>query len=90
MHDRSRLTVLVYPVASAESMHEFLLLRRIPSRGGFWQGVSGAVQPGEPLEEAAIRELSEETALVPIRLVAVRYHYTFPVKKGVTAKSRAT
>jgi lipoyl(octanoyl) transferase len=39
----------------------FLMLRRIPERGGFWQGVSGAPLPGESDAEAAVREVREET-----------------------------
>ena len=39
----------------------FLFLRRIPSRGGFWQGVTGAPLPGETNVEAAVREVREET-----------------------------
>ena len=39
----------------------FLFLRRIPSRGGFWQGVTGAPLPGETDVEAAVREVREET-----------------------------
>jgi lipoyl(octanoyl) transferase len=39
----------------------FLMLRRCPARGGFWQGVSGALLPGETDAEAAIREVLEET-----------------------------
>jgi 8-oxo-dGTP pyrophosphatase MutT (NUDIX family) len=40
----------------------FLMLRRSPARGGFWQGVSGAPLPGEADMDAAIREVREETA----------------------------
>jgi dATP pyrophosphohydrolase len=39
----------------------FLLLRRIVARGGFWQGVTGAPLEGESDEQAALREVREET-----------------------------
>ena len=39
----------------------FLLLRRTPARGGFWQGVTGAPRDGETDEAAALREVREET-----------------------------
>jgi lipoyl(octanoyl) transferase len=39
----------------------FLMLRRVPDRGGFWQCVTGAPLPGESDEDAAVREVREET-----------------------------
>ncbi len=38
-----------------------LLLRRVASRGGFWQQVTGRIEAGESPAEAARRELREET-----------------------------
>ena len=38
-----------------------LLLRRAEARGGFWQQVTGRIEPGEGSAEAALRELGEET-----------------------------
>jgi 8-oxo-dGTP pyrophosphatase MutT (NUDIX family) len=87
MRARVPLTILVYVAAPALDTHEYLLLRRTPARGGFWQGISGPVELAESLEEAAIRALSEETALTPIRLVAVDYSYTVPPKTRRTVLS---
>ena len=42
---------------------EFLVLRRSPSRGGYWHSVAGALEEGESYEDAAARELLEETGL---------------------------
>ena len=42
---------------------EFLLLERTLAHGGFWQGVSGAPEWGEADDNAARRELFEETGL---------------------------
>ena len=42
---------------------EILLLKTIPGRGGFWQSVTGKVEPGESLCDAARRELHEETGI---------------------------
>jgi 8-oxo-dGTP pyrophosphatase MutT (NUDIX family) len=83
------LSILVYAVAPAPTGHEYLLLRRIPSEGGFWQGVTGAVEPGEALDEAAIREFTEETALAPIRLLAVNYSYSYPLRVRPAGGSQA-
>jgi len=86
----SHLKILVYAVSPAEAVHQFLLLRRIPPRGGYWQGITGAVEPDEALDEAAIRELTEETALTPTRLLPAGYSYTFPAKKSGSTKSSPT
>lgn len=42
-----------------------LLLKRTQRRGGYWQTVTGGVRPGESLEDAAVREVVEETGLKP-------------------------
>jgi len=60
---------------------EYLLLRRTAEREGFWQGVTGAVEPGESFDEAARRELLEETGFAPDELVKIDYSYTFPVEE---------
>ncbi|HZS46884.1 MAG TPA: lipoyl(octanoyl) transferase LipB [Blastocatellia bacterium] len=43
--------------------HKYLLLRRIESRGAFWQPVTGRLEPGEDWHDAAVREVWEETKL---------------------------
>ena len=39
----------------------YLLLRRVPSHGGFWQSVTGSLEEGETHLQAALREVREET-----------------------------
>lgn len=50
----------------AES-HELLLARRAADKymGGTWQPISGGLEPGETAWQAALREMQEETGLVP-------------------------
>lgn len=48
---------------------QYLMLRRKAGRGGFWQSVSGHLNRGETAEEAARREVREETGLEPKAVV---------------------
>ena len=45
--------------------HEVLLLRRTRSLRGEWCQVAGAIEPDETAWQAALREVEEETGLVP-------------------------
>jgi dATP pyrophosphohydrolase len=42
---------------------EVLLVHRNPSLGSYWHTIAGGVEEGETAEQAAARELREETAL---------------------------
>lgn len=42
---------------------EYLLLKRLPERNGFWQPVTGGVEDEETHEEALYREVFEETGV---------------------------
>jgi 8-oxo-dGTP pyrophosphatase MutT (NUDIX family) len=62
---------------------EYLLLRRTSARGGFWQGVSGGVEAGERLAEAARREVWEETGYHQFRqFVPLDFRYSFPLDRA--------
>jgi lipoyl(octanoyl) transferase len=66
-------TVSVVPVGADGRV---LLLRRSPARGGFWQPVTGRIEPGERAEAAARRELREETgADVPVEPLGYRHSF---------------
>jgi len=56
----------------------FLMLKRIPERGGFWQPVTGNVEEGETFEAAALREVREELGIETIiQLIDTDYSYEF-------------
>jgi len=42
---------------------EYLLLKRLPERNGFWQPITGGVEEGETRNEALRREIREETGI---------------------------
>jgi 8-oxo-dGTP pyrophosphatase MutT (NUDIX family) len=76
---RVPIQVLVYCYRRRAHSIEYLMLRRTPKYGGFWQGVTGAPEGEETLLEGAARELHEETRLSPMSLVPVDFHYSFSV-----------
>jgi dATP pyrophosphohydrolase len=59
------VVLVVRPVARG---HELLVVRRGPGRymGETWQLVSGGLEPGEEAWRGAVREMREETGLVPL------------------------
>jgi len=66
-----RLPVEVFVVVRRGE--EFLVVHRSPSKGSYWHGIAGALEPGEMPVDAATRELAEETGLVvaPVELDTV-------------------
>ena len=59
---------------------EVLIVHRSPEQGGYWHVVAGGVEPGEAVEEAAERELREETALVASVATGVKViEYVYPL-----------
>jgi dATP pyrophosphohydrolase len=63
---------------------EYLLLKRLPERGGFWQPITGGVEDGENLLYSARREVMEEAGyLKVIAMYDLRYHFQFNFKDKV-------
>jgi 8-oxo-dGTP pyrophosphatase MutT (NUDIX family) len=57
---------------------EYLLLKRAEARGGFWQGVTGGVEMGETLLQAALREVREETGYQRFnRFMPLDFRYSY-------------
>ena len=76
---RQSTQVAVYCISLPSTDRHYLLLRRIPSGGGFWQGISGGVEDDEDCLAAAKRELFEETGFEPVEIQQVDFSFTFPV-----------
>ncbi|HYG70646.1 MAG TPA: lipoyl(octanoyl) transferase LipB [Anaeromyxobacteraceae bacterium] len=77
-------TVSVVPMTADGRV---LLLERSAARGGFWQQVTGRIEPGETPEQAARRELREETgADVPV--VPLGYRHAFALDPEVNRVAR--
>jgi dATP pyrophosphohydrolase len=54
---------------------EYLLLKRLPERNGFWQPVTGGLEEGETRTEALYREIREETGIRKRTRVIEDLHY---------------
>ena len=55
---------------------QYLLLKRHPERGGFWQPVTGGLEEGETRVEALKREVLEETGIKNlVRIIEGVYHF---------------
>jgi len=74
-YEKPSLTVDIVVVAPMHGQHNVLLIqRKNPPFEGHWAIPGGFVDPHEPLEDAARRELLEETGIEPPRLQRL---YTF-------------
>lgn len=73
---RQPLQVLVLPFRWIKSEIQFLALKR--SDDGRWQGVAGGVEANETVEQAAIRELAEETGFEVESLILLDTRASIP------------
>ncbi len=77
---RIPIQVLVYSVKKTNEEWEYLMLKRVKNRGGFWQGVTGAPENEETLSEGALRELFEETGYSSGNLIKTDISYVIPME----------
>ena len=55
---------------------QYLLLKRVSSRGSFWQPVTGGIEEGETKIEALTREVREETRIRNFLRIMEDVHYS--------------
>ena len=74
-------SVQVVVFAQDAGARAYLLLRRVASHGGFWQSVTGSLEGDETHEQAAIREVNEETGILAqlSQLIALDLVNTFEI-----------
>src|SRR5690349_10383322 len=60
----------VYVLRGVDATIQCLLLRRAPKavRPGSWETVHGRIDAGETPDQAALRELHEETGIAPLKV----------------------
>jgi lipoyl(octanoyl) transferase len=79
------VSVHLFRRAPADS--RYLMLRRTPARGGFWQGVTGAPLPGEADVDAAVREVREETGFdVTSTIFALGRSYAYSPRRELAER----
>jgi dATP pyrophosphohydrolase len=72
-----------------KSGYDFLVLKRLPEHGGFWQPITANVEPDEPIIDTVYRELKEETSITKkdiIRVIGDIHYFEFPWDKEHIAK----
>ncbi len=80
--------VQVVIIEKATQAPRLLQFRMIPSRGGFWQNITGAVDEGEGWQEAARRELLEESGISLGPLIDLEHHFKFIDQYGEHVEER--
>jgi 8-oxo-dGTP pyrophosphatase MutT (NUDIX family) len=73
------VTVFVARADESNASHEFLQLRRAADDylGGTWQLIRGCIEPGETAVAASLREMREESGLMPTELYSLGPVETF-------------
>lgn len=73
--------VVIAALNKGSHSFDFLLLQTNQKRGSFWQNITGKIEEGETIEEGALREAIEETALqiesiIDMVSLGLSYHFT--------------
>ena len=77
------LGVVLFVVRRSPDTHQYLLVRRSGGRfAGQWWPVAGTSRPDESPHRTALRELREETGLVPVSLYKTRLEAPHAEERG--------
>lgn len=76
MKTNNQVEVILFKESSPKEIL-FLVLKRIPEKGGFWQPITGNVREEETFEEAARREVKEETGISEGKLIDTGYSFDY-------------
>ncbi len=72
----AQVEIIVYKIINNQPL--FLLAKRNPEKGGFWQPITGGANKNEKLIEAAKRELLEETGIKEYKnFISGVYYFEF-------------
>lgn len=79
MHKKVQVTIL-----AKNPRPSVLLLKLSEKRGAFWQNVTGSVDEGEDFDQAAPRELWEETGIkiTDAKIVSLNFSFEFHDRFG--------
>jgi len=69
----NKIELIVY--RKKDSNYEFLLLKRTKEKGGFWQPLTGGIEPKETKLKAVKRELEEETGIKEVANIRKIYEF---------------
>jgi len=72
MAEQNKIQAIVFKKEKGRIL--YLLLKRISSKGGFWQPITGRCEKKEFLLEAAKRELKEETGIEKIKNIIENFY----------------
>jgi dATP pyrophosphohydrolase len=76
----AQVEIIVYKIIDDKIV--FLLLKRNEQKGGFWQPITGGVNPEENLIHAVDRELQEETGVESyLEKINDVYYFEFETEK---------
>jgi dATP pyrophosphohydrolase len=85
---RAEFQVLAFPFLFEANEPIYAIFRRDPDTGGYWQGVAGGGNLGESPEQAAIREVAEESGVVASEVIALDALAMIPVTEITTFAAR--